>query len=216
VQSRSPIAGGGDNLATAANWRKGVVAEITHRQADGTARISLMAIFAAFFRLGVTSFGGGTAAWLYRAFVQRRRWISDQTFLVDVGLSRLMPGSAGVNLTVQVGQRLRGGPGALTAVFGLLSGPLVIVVALAAGFARIAGSAAAHAVLDGIAAAAIGLTFATGLVLIPRGRAQLGQILITIATVLSVGVLRWPLLPVVLCLAPLGIGLAFAQQRRRP
>jgi len=190
------------------------VAEITDRHTDGTARVSLAAIFAAFFRLGVTSFGGGTAAWLYRAFVQRRHWISDQTFLTDVGLSRLVPGSAGVNLTVQVGQRLRGGLGALTAVLGLLSGPLVIVVVLAAGYARIAGNEVAHAVLDGVAAAAIGLTFATGLVLVPRGTAQIGQILITIATVLSVGVLRWPMLPVILCLAPLSIGLAVVQRRR--
>jgi chromate transporter len=191
------------------------VTEITDRHADGTVRVSLAAIFTAFFRLGVTSFGGGTAAWLYRAFVQRRQWISDQTFLVDVGLSRLMPGSAGVNLTVQVGQRLRGGLGSLTAVTGLLSGPLVIVVALAAGYSRIAGNPVAHAVLDGVAGAAIGLTFATGLVLMPRGMAQIGQILITIATALLVGVLRWPMLPVILCLAPLSIGLAFVQQRRR-
>jgi chromate transporter len=193
---------------------KGVVAEITDRQADGTARVSLAAILAAFFRLGVTSFGGGTAAWLYRAFVQRRHWISDQTFLVDVGLSRLMPGSAGVNLTVQVGQRLRGGWGASTAVFGLLSGPLFIVIGLAAGFARVAGNPVAHAFLDGVAGAAIGLTFATGLVLVPRGRREIGQLLITIATVLSVGVLRWPMLPVILCLAPLSIGLALVQRRR--
>jgi len=33
-----------------------------------------------------------------------------------------MPGSGGVNLTVLVGLRLRGGPGAVVAVFGLLSG----------------------------------------------------------------------------------------------
>jgi chromate transporter len=176
--------------------------------------IGLPAIFAAFFRLGVTSFGGGTAAWLYRAFVQRRHWIDDRMFLADVGLSRLTPGSSGVNLTVQVGQRLRGGLGALTAVVGLLSGPFVIVVALAAGFARIAGSPVAHAVLDGVAAAAIGLTFATGLVLVPRGTAQIGQLAITIATVLSVGVLRWPMFPVILCLAPVSIGLAFVQQRQ--
>ena len=190
---------------------------MTERAEDllSAARPGLLAIFAAFFRLGVTSFGGGTAAWLYRAFVLRRQWISDQTFLIDVGLSRLMPGSAGVNLTVQVGQRLRGGLGALTAVTGLLSGPLVIVVALAAAYARIAGNPVAHAVLDGVAAAAIGLTFATGLVLIPRGTAQIGQMLITIATVLSVGVLRWPMLPVILCLAPLSIGLALVQRGRR-
>jgi len=175
----------------------------------------LAAIFAAFFWLGVTSFGGGTAAWLYRAIVQRRRWISDQTFLADVGLSRVMPGSAGVNLTVQVGQRLRGGWGALAAALGLLSGPLFIVVGLAAGFARVAGSPVAHAFLDGVAGAAIGLTFATGLVLAPRGRAQIGQLLITIATVVTVGVLRWPMLPVILCLAPVGIGLALVLPPRR-
>jgi hypothetical protein len=34
-----------------------------------------------------------------------------------------MPGSGGVNLTVQVGQRLRGSAGAAAAVGGLLSGP---------------------------------------------------------------------------------------------
>ena len=47
------------------------------KKAQGSAvgAIGLPAIFTAFFRLGVTSFGGGTAAWLYRAFVQRRQWI---------------------------------------------------------------------------------------------------------------------------------------------
>jgi chromate transporter len=177
-------------------------------------RVGLPAIFAAFFWLGITSFGGGTAAWLYRAIVQRRRWVDDQAYLTGVGLSRVMPGSAGVNLTVQVGQRLHDGWGSLAAVIGLLSGPLVIVVALAEGFARIAGNPVARAFLEGVAGAAIGLTFATGLVLVPRGRTQIGQILITIATVIAVGVLRWPLLPVVLCLAPIGIGLALLQRRR--
>jgi chromate transporter len=124
-----------------------------------------------------------------------------------------VPGSGGVNLTVQVGQRLRGGWGALAAVAALLSGPFFIVIGLAAGFARIAGSPVAHALLDGVAAAAIGLTFATGLVLVPRGRAQIGQLVITVATVIAVGVLRWPMLPVILGLAPIGIGLALL---RRP
>jgi chromate transporter len=188
------------------------MAEVTRPHASEAGRIGLMTIVAEFFRLGVTSFGGGTAAWLYRAIVQRRGWIDDQAYLAGVGLSRIVPGSAGVNLTVQVGQRLRGGWGALAAVFGLLSGPLFIVVGLAAGFARLAGNPVAHAFLDGVAGAAIGLTFATGLVLVPRRRTQLGQLIITTATVVAVGVLRWPMLPVILCLAPIGIGLAFLQR----
>ena len=176
-------------------------------------RIGLPAILAAFFWLGVTSFGGNTAAWLYHRIVQRRHWITDAEFLSGVALSRIMPGSGGVNLTVQVGQRLGGGAGAVAAVTGLLSGPLVIVVALAMAYARIGSSPAVNAVLDGIAAAAIGLTFATGLKLLPSGSARLGPLAVTLATVLCVGVLRWPMLPVVLCLAPVSIGLALARGR---
>ena len=190
----------------------GVTAE-TDAIADEGHRIGLAAIFTAFFWLGVTSFGGNTAAWLYHQIVQRRGWIGDTEFLSDVALGRIMPGSGGVNLTVQVGQRLHGSAGAAAALVGLLSGPLVIVVALAAAYTRIGRSPAVHAVMDGIAAAAIGLTFATGLKLLPSGSTRVGPLAITLATVLCVGILRWPMLPVVLCLAPVSIGLALAQPR---
>jgi chromate transporter len=176
-------------------------------------RIGLPAIFGAFFWLGVTSFGGNTAAWLYHRIVQRRHWITDAEFLSGVALSRIMPGSGGVNLTVQVGQPLRGRAGAVAAIVGLLSGPLVIVVALAVAYTRIGSSPAVNAVLDGIAAAAIGLTFATGLQLSPSGAGRLGPLTVTLATVLCVGVLRWPMVPVVLGLAPISISLALAQRR---
>jgi len=108
-------------------------------------RIGLPAIFGGFFWLGITSFGGGTAGWLYQQIVQRRRWIDDPAFLSAVGLSRIMPGSSGVNLTVQIGQLLRGGIGALVAVVALLAGPLAIVVALSVGYAKLAGIDAVHA-----------------------------------------------------------------------
>lgn len=171
------------------------------------------ALFAAFFRLGLMSFGGGTAGWLYREIVERRHWIDDTAFLSGASLGRLMPGSGGVNLTVQVGQHLRGGRGAVVAVLGLLSGPLVIGLALAAGYTRIDQNLMLHAFLDGVAAAAIGLTFATGLKLLRFRRASAGPLAVTIATVLCVGVLRWPMIPVVLCLAPLSIGLALLDRR---
>jgi chromate transporter len=180
-----------------------------------SARIGLLAIYRAFFRLGVTSFGGGTAGWLYREIVQRRQWIDDGEFLSDAGLGRLVPGSGGVNLTVQVGQRLRGASGAAAAVFGLLSGPFVIVLALAAGLASFDQNPTLHAAIDGVAAAAIGLTFATGLQLIKFNRASAGPLAVTLATVLCVGVLRWPMIPVVLCLAPVSIGLALLDRRAR-
>ena len=178
-------------------------------------RVGLWAIFAAFFRLGVTSFGGGTAAWLYREIVQRRRWIDNAAFASDLALGRVLPGSGGVNLTVQTGQRLRGAAGAVAAVLGLLSGPLAIVLALAAAWTRIGPGPVLHAVLDGVGAAAVGLTFATGLSLAPRGRAGAAPLAVTLATVVSVGALRWPMIPVVLGLAPVSIGLALLRAKRQ-
>jgi chromate transporter len=179
------------------------------------AQIGLPAIYRAFFRLGVTSFGGGTAAWLYREIVQRRRWIGNADFLSAAALGRLVPGSGGVNLTVQVGQKLRGAAGAVAAVSGLLSGPFVIVLALAAGLAGASQSTALHAVLDGVAAAAVGLTFATGLQLVKFNRASAGALAVTAVTVLCVGVLRWPMIPVVACLAPISIALALFDRSAR-
>lgn len=178
-------------------------------------KIELPPLFGAFLGLGVMSFGGGTAGWLYREIVEHRHWIDDQAFLSSAALGRLMPGSGGVNLTVQVGQRLRGAPGAIAAVLGLLSGPLVIVLALAIGYTRISNSMTLHAVLDGVAAAAIGLTFAAGLKLVHFRIARAGPLVITATTVLCVGVLRWPMIPVVLCLAPISIGLAFLDRSGR-
>jgi chromate transporter len=189
---------------------------MTEHSIDGreVVRPGLPAIFAAFFWLGVTSFGGNTAAWLYHQIVRRRHLVTDAEFLSGVALGRTMPGSGGVNLTVLIGQRLGGSRGALVAVVALLSGPLAIVLALAIGYARIGWNPALHAVLDGVAAAAIGLTFATGLTLLRWRRAEIGPLTITLATVVCVGVLRWPMIPVVLSLAPISIGLALLVRRR--
>ena len=182
-------------------------------QVNTAQRIGLAAILGAFFRLGVTSFGGGTAGWIHHQFVLRRHWLDDRAFLAELALSQVMPGSNGVSMTVLTGRLLRGVPGALVALLGLLSGPLVIVIGLAAAYSRISGIGLVHSVLDGIAAGAIGLSFATGLRTVRHGTAGLGALAVAAATVLSVGVLRWPMLPVLLCLVPLSIGLAFFERR---
>jgi chromate transporter len=160
----------------------------------------------------VTSFGGNTAAWVYDRIVQRRHWVSDAEFLSGVALGRIMPGSGGVNLTVQIGQRLAGAAGAAAAVLALLVGPLVIVVGLAMVYERIGRNPVLQGTLDGVAAGAIGLTFATGLRLVEWRPANVGPLAVTLVTVLCVGVLRWPMVPVVLCLAPVSIGLALVQR----
>jgi len=147
--------------------------------------------------------------------VLRRRWIDDSAFLQMLTVGQALPGSNGIKLTVLIGQHLHGTAGATVALFALLVGPFAIVLAIAGIYAGLAGNRTVHDMLDGVAAAVVGLTFATGLRSIAQGAPGLLGPAIAAATVLCVGIFSWPLIPVVLCLGPLSIGLAWLQVRRR-
>src|SRR4051794_22433166 len=182
--------------------------------ASSTERPGLVAIFAAFLRLGCTSFGGGTAGWLHRDIVLRRHWIDDAAFLQMLTVGQALPGSNGTKLTVLIGQHLRGVAGAAVALCALLLGPFAIVLALAAVYAELNGHKTLQDMLHGVAAAVVGLTFATRLRSVVQGMPGPAAFIVAAATVLCVGVLNWPLIPVVLCLGPLSIGLAWLQSKR--
>ena len=177
------------------------------------ASIGLPAIFAAFFVIGTTAFGGGSAGWIHREIVLRRRWIGDGELLATLALGQALPGANGIKTAALIGDRLHGAAGAATAVLAMLAGPFAIILALGAAYARIGELPLLHSVLDGIAAAAIGLTFATGLRGLAHGAPGPAALAVAAATVLCVGVLRWPMVPVVLVLAPVSVALTLAQGR---
>jgi chromate transporter len=195
--------------------RPGARLEERTAAAPPTQTVGLWHIFAAFLWLGCSSFGGGSAGWLYREMVLKRRWIDDREFLAAMALAQVMPGANGVKLSVLIGRHLHGAMGAAAAVIGLLAGPFAIILAIGGVYAGVSGSALLHAMLDGIAATVVGLTFATGLRSAWHGSPGALPLAIAAVTVLCVGVLRWPMIPVVLVLGPLSIGLAFLQARRR-
>jgi chromate transporter len=178
------------------------------------AEVSLTAIFLAFLRLGCTSFGGGTGGWVYREMVQRRRWIDERVFLAEMALGQSLPGANGIKMSVLVGRRLKGGAGAFIAPLALLLGPFVIILVVGAVYGRLSDHRSVHAVLDGVAAAVVGLSFATGINAIAKGAADAASIAVAAATVICVGILGWPMLPVMLGLAPISIGIAAVQGRR--
>lgn len=180
------------------------------------AEVSLPALFLAFFRLGCTSFGGGTGAWVYREMVQRRRWVDERLFLTDMALGQSMPGSNGLKMALLVGMRIKGGIGAFTAPVAMLIGPLVMILAIGAVYGRVAGIRGVDAVLDGVAAAVVGLTLSSGISAVAQGSPEPAAIAIVALTVLAVGVLGWPMLPVVVALAPVSIALAWIEARRPP
>lgn len=173
---------------------------------------SLGAIFGVFVRLGMASFGGGLPGWMHREVVRRRGWLDEERFLAGLAIGQVLPGPNSVNLALYIGQRLRGWPGAAAAFLGILGPPFLFILALATVFARVADLPLMGAALGGVAAAGLANNCAMGALAARRVRG-VGLWGVAGATFIAVGVLRWPMIPVVLVLAPLGIGLAWREAR---
>jgi len=168
--------------------------------------VTLPQIFALFARIGLTSFGGGLSAWIYREVVDRRHWLSEDEFLAGLTLAQILPGPNVINISIYIGQRLRGTLGSVIAALALLLPPMVVAVALLILFRNFSHLEWLHDFLEGIAAGAIGLTISVGYRAARHAAKTNRWAPAVLALVfIAIGVLRWPLIPVVLCLAPLAV-----------
>src|SRR5437879_7870501 len=93
-------------------------------------RVSLGAIFRVFLTAGAISFGGGVIGYLREYVVYSEGWLDDDNFLDALELSETLPGLNSVNMSVIVGDRLRGAAGAAAAVTGLLIPGMTVVMTL--------------------------------------------------------------------------------------
>ena len=172
-------------------------------------RVSLPELLGAFAKIGLMSFGGALSGWMHRELVARRQWIEEEDFLSGLALGQIMPGANVANLSLYIGQRLRGGIGAVVALTGMLLPPAVLVVLLAIVYERFAGIAWMHRFIDGVAAAAIGLLVVVGVKATRRVGWRAAPVAVLAAIVLMVGLMHWPMVPVVLVLTPLSVALAW-------
>jgi chromate transporter len=178
---------------------------------------SLSDLFVSFTLLALQGFGGVLAV-VQRELVERKRWLTQEEFVEDWAVAQIMPGPNVVNLSLMIGGRYFGLPGALAALGGLLALPLVLVLALAILHDRFAGNPQVAGALHGMAAVSAGLIGATGLKLAASFRrsplpmawcvaiAALGFVL--------VGLLKSPLLPVLLGLG--GLSCILTWRRLKP
>ena len=159
-----------------------------------------------FAQIAVLAFGG-VLPWARYMIVERRGWLEPQEFTDTLALCQLLPGPNIVNMAVAIGARFRGIPGALSALAGLLVLPIAIVLALATLYARYAALPAVNGALAGMAAAAAGLIVAMAMKIAePMLRARFWRTApFVLLTFVAVAVLRVPLWPVILTVAPIAV-----------
>ena len=93
----------------------------------------LPALFSSFFRIGAFTFGGGWAmiSLIEREIVDKRGWIDRAEFLDLLAVAQSLPGILAVNISVAVGDKLRGLRGSVAAACGTILPSFLIILAIA-------------------------------------------------------------------------------------
>ncbi len=175
-------------------------------------------LFVSFTLLALQGFGGVLAV-VQRELVEKKRWMTREQFVEDWAVAQVMPGPNVVNLSLMIGGRYFGLPGALAGVAGMLAAPLVVVLLLAVAFGGVSQEPWAQGALRGMGAVSAGLIAAVGLKLITALRHNpMGKpvcIALALATFAGVGVLRWPLFVVLLGTGLMACAWAYLQLARQ-
>jgi chromate transporter len=177
---------------------------------------SLTDLFVSFTLLALQGFGGVVAI-VQRELVERKRWLTRDEFLADWAVAQVLPGPNVVNLSLMIGGRYFGLRGALAALAGMLTLPLIIVLLLAMLHAQFGAHAGVSGALRGLAAVSAGMIAASAFELSgalrhnPMGLACC--IALAMAGFVLVALLRLPLAWVLLAVGGLGWVLCYRKLR---
>ena len=169
-------------------------------------------LFVSFTLLALQGFGGVLAV-VQRELVEKKRWLTRDEFIEDWAVAQIMPGPNVVNLSMMIGARSFGLKGALAALAGMLTVPLIIVLLLALLYAQF---------LDhpGVAGAPRGGgAGGAGLIAAPRLKMFCGllknalgvRLCVTFGVLcfVAIALLRWPLIYVLFGLGSIACMLAW-------
>ena len=161
-------------------------------------------LFWSFTWLALQGFGGVLAV-VQRELVEKKRWMTNAEFLEDWAVAQIMPGPNVVNLSIMIGDRYFGLRGALAALAGMLTFPLMLVLALAVVYAEFASHPAVAGALRGMGAVAAGLIAGVGIKLLASIQNHpLGRPLCLALAGLTFAAMAWLRLPLFWILPVIG------------
>ena len=176
-------------------------------------------LFVAFTLLALQGFGGVLAI-AQRVLCEQRRWLTRSQFVDMLALAQILPGPNVCNLSLMVGERFFGWRGAFAALAGMMSVPLIIVLALTLLYAKFAIYPEVAGALRGMAAVSAGMIAGTALRLLAalrenpmRAPVCWSLVLLTFA---AVALMRWPLVWVLVALGAVACAYAWTRLLREP
>ena len=95
---------------------------------------SLWELYWTFAQIGCVTFGGGYAMLpiLERELVDKRQWTTMDDLRDYFSIGQCTPGIIALNVSTFIGHKRRGVPGAVAATVGFVSGPILLILLIAA------------------------------------------------------------------------------------
>lgn len=90
-------------------------------------------LFVSFFKIGAFTFGGGWAmiSIIEREIVDKHHWLEREEFLDLLAVAQSLPGILAVNISVAVGDKLKGVRGSVCAALGTILPSFFMILAIA-------------------------------------------------------------------------------------
>lgn len=171
-------------------------------------RIGPLNLLIIFSKVTITGFGG-VLPFAYRALVERRKLLGKAEFAECFALGQILPGPAIANFAYIVGWRDSGTLGAVAAVTGIVTLPMLLMMLVGYFYAQYADIEAVRNIITGMATVTGGLIVATALKMSTGMHRRWRSALLLLAGFVGFGLLRLPFLAMIVVLAPLAVWLAW-------
>lgn len=145
-------------------------------------------LFISFFKIGVFTFGGGWAMipLIEREVVDKQNWIKREDFVDALAIAQSLPGVLAVNISILIGNKLRGLKGCLMATLGTILPSFLIILAIAIWFVQTYDNPVVERIFKGIRPAVVALIVSPVFSTAKTARINIKTVIIPIIVALSI------------------------------
>ena len=145
-------------------------------------------LFISFFKIGAFTFGGGWAMipLIEREVVDKQNWIKREDFVDALAIAQSLPGVLAVNISILIGNKLRGLKGCLMATLGTILPSFLIILAIAIWFVQTYDNPVVERIFKGIRPAVVALIVSPVFSTAKKARINITTVIIPIIVALSI------------------------------
>ena len=145
-------------------------------------------LFISFFKIGAFTFGGGWAMipLIEREVVDKQNWIKREDFVDALAIAQSLPGVLAVNISILIGNKLRGLKGCLMATLGTILPSFLIILAIAIWFVQTYDNPVVERIFKGIRPAVVALIVSPIFSTAKTARINIKTVIIPIIVALSI------------------------------